>query len=267
MDSDFGGPTRYEAVRDALVGPMGVITDLEASAYFGATLYYAGNSCPTLTSVSTGRVLNNAGAIRTLLNGNGPESGTPTGESLRNTYQEMLANPAPAGSPSILVLATDGEPDMCADGNDINTGRATTVTNAQAAFAAGIRVFVLSVGTGVANSHLQEVANAGVGLAPNTGPPNAAPYYVANSPAALTAAFESIIGGVVSCELDLDGSVQPDQGATGTVTLNGNRLTFGTDWELVDGNTIRLLGAACAMLNSTTNPQVSASFPCGSIVD
>ncbi len=267
MSEIFGGPTRYAALREALVGTGGVVTALEDEAYFGATLYYGGAACPTLTAVSTGRALGNAGAIRTLLDGNGPASGTPTGESLQATFQEMVANPPPAGSPPIIVLATDGEPDVCANGSDEVMGRMVSVAQAQAAFAAGIRVFILSVGTDVANGHLQEVANVGAGLAAATMPPAAAPYYVATTPAALTAAFQTIIGGVVSCELDLDGNVDPAQAGTGTVTLNGTALGFGTDWELVDGNTIRLIGAACTTLTTSPDPQVSASFPCGAVID
>ena len=52
----------------------------------------------------------------------------------------------------------------------------------------------------------------------------------------------------------------------GTVMVNGMTLTYGTDWTLVNGNIIRLLGSACTALKSTPNPMVSASFPCGSVI-
>jgi hypothetical protein len=43
-------------------------------------------------------------------------------------------------------------------------------------------------------------------------------------------------------------------------------LTYGTDWILVNGNVIRILGGACTALKATPNPTVSASFPCGSVI-
>jgi hypothetical protein len=79
-------------------------------------------------------------------------------------------------------------------------------------------------------------------------------------------AFQQIIGGVVSCELTISGEVDPEQAKGGTVTLNGMMLMYGTDWEVVDGMHIRLIGQACETLKSTPNPQVQASFPCGSII-
>ena len=110
---------------------------------------------------------------------------------------------------------------------------------------------------------LQAMANAGQGVQANQ--PNAK-YYTANSPAELQMAFQQIIGGVVSCELQINGTVDPGQAAGGSVTLNGMQLTYGTDWTVVNGSTIKLLGAACDTLKSSTNPMVSASFPCGSVI-
>jgi hypothetical protein len=50
------------------------------------------------------------------------------------------------------------------------------------------------------------------------------------------------------------------------VKLNGTMLQYGTEWELVDQNTIRLLGAACDTLMNSADPTVSANFPCGAII-
>jgi hypothetical protein len=50
------------------------------------------------------------------------------------------------------------------------------------------------------------------------------------------------------------------------VTLNGNPLTHGTDWEAVNATTIRLIGGACDTLKSSNNPKVEASFPCGAVI-
>jgi len=43
-------------------------------------------------------------------------------------------------------------------------------------------------------------------------------------------------------------------------------LMFGTDWVLVNGNIIRLVGQACTNFKNSTNPTVQATFPCGSVI-
>lgn len=262
MDEAFGNVSRWEATKTALIGPAGVVTTLQAEIYFGATTYTAGNMCPNLTRV--GRALNNQAAIAAMLAANEPDADTPTGESVRAVIQDFQSNAPPAGSPPYIVLATDGIPDLCANGNDEVGGAAESIAAAQAAYNAGIRLFVLGVGPGVTPDHLQKVANAGAGLDVNTGD---APIFVGNNPAELSAAFQSIIGGVISCELDINGQVSESGASAGIVRLNGQILTYGTDWVLADSDTIRLVGAACDELSSTESPQVSAEFPCGVVIE
>ncbi|MFN0246996.1 MAG: vWA domain-containing protein [Kofleriaceae bacterium] len=264
MNANFNGKTRWAAVRDALVATGGVVEQLESSVVFGATLYtsFDGTApCPALTSHA--RAAGNLAGIRTLLDGNTWADETPTGESLA----AVAANfPAPAdGSPRVIDVATDGEPDTCAVPNPNPTAAAqqASINAAAAAYAAGIQVFILSVGNQVSDAHLQEVANAGVGRPVTTG---TAPFYKANNQSELTAAFDAIIGGVVSCELTLDGQITPDAGPRGDVRLGGVQLIYPTDWEIVDANTIRLLGSACTALQTQPNAQLSAEFPCGSVI-
>lgn len=262
MDQNFMGVRRWDAVREALVGTNGVVSQLQSSVVFGATLY-TGNptTCPALTSHP--RAINNLDGIRTLLDDNTWENETPTGESLAAV---ATAFPAPPdGAPRVIVVATDGEPDTCAQPNPNPTPAAqqATIDAASAAFAAGIQVFILSVGADVSNSHLQQVANAGVGQPITTG---TAPFYRANNQAELSAAFDTIIGGVVSCQLTLDGEVSVDAGQDGTVTLGGTTLAYGTDWVLVNGTTIELVGDACTRLQTEPGIALTAEFPCGAIV-
>jgi hypothetical protein len=271
MDDTYGGGfTKYEALEDALVGGVDIVGQYQSSVYFGAALYsQQSGTCPELLpgASGTGRALNNKPAISSLITSNGPGGGTPTFESLTEVYQEMIANPGPPDSPPIIILATDGEPFLCPD-NDQGTNaqaRANVVSTAQASYAAGIRVFVLGLSVSSAtDDHLQQVANAGVGQDPVTG---TAPYYPADNPTALADAFAAIIGGVVSCDLTLDGDISPDQAAAGTVILNGTTLMYGTDWTLVGTNVIHLEAAACMALQQSTNPTVTANFPCGAVIE
>ena len=265
MTSDFGTTSRYQAMRQALTDPQtGVVTLLQDRVIFGASLYTShdgGQTCPLLTSVP--RQLGNRDLIDALLASNAPDDDTPTGESIEKVIADFQASPPPAGSPPIILVATDGIPDTCAQ-PDPNMGEAVAIAAAQHAHAAGIDVYVLGVGDDVGAPHLQDMANAGVGL-PVGGTTNA-PYYVANDPAELSQRIQQIIDGVRSCDLPLTGQVDPAHAADGTVTLDGATLTYGTDWDLVDPTTIRLLGAACDTMLGADAPLVVASWPCGSAV-
>jgi hypothetical protein len=271
-----GGLNRWQALREALIGSTGVVKALESKVVFGATLYsnrshsengrQVGNEpCPTLTSRP--RALNNFPAIEQLL-GASPIEDTPTPDSIDAVRMSFATNPPAQGSPPIIVLATDGLPDTCADadppGSRQGAANAQSVAAAQAAYAAGIKLFFLFVGDDAAGTHPQEMANAGAGLDPATGQ---APFYVATNPAELTAAFNTIIGGVLSCDLELNGQVDPADAPSGNVIVNGMNLTYGTDWTLdPDGRTIHLLGNACTMLKDTAASTVDATFPCGSVI-
>lgn len=249
--------SRYDAMHDALVGATGVVNTLQNKVYFGASLFTADNPCPKL--YSQGRAIGNAATIKALIESQNPNGNTPTAPSIDAVVADFAASPPPMGSPPVIVLATDGLPNSC-NANDDTT--AQTVVAAKNAYAAGIRLFVLGI-AGVNDSFLQQVANAGAGV--QTNQPNA-PYYTANSPAQLQQAFQQIIGGVVSCDLMITGTIDPNQAASGTVTLDGMTLMYGTDWTLVGGNTIELQGAACDTLKNSANPTVDASFPCGSVI-
>jgi hypothetical protein len=257
------GVLRWDAVRNALVDPAsGVVSQLAPKAFFGALIYdTGGGTCPRLQAVP--RALNNAAVIRAAMAGvPNDKASTPTAKSIDAAVASFATMAPPTGSPPIILLATDGIPYKCV-GNQVDD-KVGTVDAAKAAFAAGIRLIPLSVGNDVGDQHLQDVANAGSGVLP--GQPNA-PLYKANTVAALKAAFDSIIGGVVSCDLTVNGSIDQTQAAGGDVRLNGRSLTFNTDWQLIGDHTIRLLGAACTELKTAANPVVNGTFPCGVVIE
>jgi hypothetical protein len=249
--------SRYQAMRDALVGSNGVVAQLQAKARFGASLYSSDSPCPRLYNTAN-RDLMNFGQVKSLIESQSPAGNTPTPAGINQTVSLFAANPPPMGSPPIIVLATDGLPNSCNGGDTQNE----SVTAAKNAYTAGIRTFVLGI-AGVNDGFLQNMANAGQGVP--AGQPNAK-YFTANSPQALQDAFQQIIGGVVSCELNINGTVDVEQAKGGSVMLNGMQLTYGTDWEVVNQSTIKLVGNACDTLKNTPNPQVQASFPCGAVI-
>lgn len=253
-------PTRYGALQNALVGTMGVVKTEQAKVYFGAALFSGDQApCLNLSGFTVPRALNNFSAIQTLINTHSPGGSTPTADAITMIHADFGTNPPPAGSPPIILLATDGEPNSCNNGPDNGLSVAAT----KAAYNAGIRLFIIGL-AGVANQFLQDMANAGAGV--QQGQPNA-PYYTANDPTTLAMAFNQIIGGVLSCDLQISGMVDPATASQGTLTLDGMVLTYGTDWTVdANGKTIHILGAACTKLKGEATPVVDASFPCGVVI-
>lgn len=268
MDEDFGNTDRWNAMVEALVDPdVGVVPQLQDVVRFGATLYtgYAkeGGECPALLSVPP--ALSNLGPIETLLDDNGPAGDTPTGESVDAVVSGWPDDPDGDPVARVIVLATDGEPDTCAQPNP-QLGQPESIAAVQNAYGLGIRTFVLSLGNDVGAGHLQDLANAGSGL-PVDGPEDAV-FYTANDPAELQAAFEDIIGRARSCLLTLEGTLDLDEAPEGEVVLNGVELGYDdpNGWRVVDAHTIELVGDACTTFLEADVLDLSALFPCGAVL-
>lgn len=260
MDRDFGPVSRWQAVYRTLMEDDGLVSGLEGRIRFGLTTYTAdaGTPCPLLHTVEP--ALDNLAAMEDLFGGLEPLDETPTAAALDAVRVQLAALDVPG--PKAIVLATDGEPDTCAvpDPDGLPEARAAAVAAAQAAHAAGIDVHVISVGDEIAASHLQDLANAGAGL--EVGGAERAPYYQALDAGDLAAAFDAVIGGARSCEVELDAAIDPAIAAGGTVTLDGAPLVFGVDWRLVDGDTIEILGDACEVVLAGGDHQIAAEFTC-----
>jgi hypothetical protein len=162
--------------------------------------------------------------------------------------------------PVVFVLATDGEPDTCEDGDDMVNGRRLSVEAVTNAYGADIQTYVISVGTGVSDAHLQDLANAGLGH--SAGDPDAE-FWVVTDTAGLEMAFDRIIGGIGSCDVVLDGTLDPDRACEGTVTLDGTPLPCDDPdgWSATDDSHIRLMGDACSEFLDGGGI-LRASFPC-----
>lgn len=234
---------------------------------FGATLYtgYAdqGGECPALQSVPP--ALGNLEPIRALLEDNAPAEDTPTGEAIDAVVDGWPQDPDADPVVRVIVLATDGEPDTCAEPNPQN-GQPQSIAAVQHAHDLGIRTFVLSVGNEVGEEHLQDVANAGAGL-PTDGAEDA-PYYRASDPEELRAAFEDILDRARSCLLTLHGTLDLAEAPGGDVVLNGTALAYDdpNGWRAIDEHTIELLGTACDTFMQAEELDLSAEFLCGAVL-
>ncbi len=275
------GVNRWMALKTALTSPGNVVQSLEAQVRFGFAFYSndAGNQppapgvCPT---IDTGGAM--AALMPPALNNYAPFStyfpplptynNTPTGESIKAVADLLAAFPEPG--PKYIVLATDGEPDRCENANENEPGgisRDLVISNVQVAYQTQqISTFVISVGSDIALAHLNDVANAGQGF-PIDDPTDR--FFVVNDQAALTAAFQTIIGGVRDCTLSLNGRIDPAQAATGTVTLDGVPLPMDpvNGWTAgPDGMTIIMNGTACDAVKANAM-FVTAKFPCQAVLE
>jgi Mg-chelatase subunit ChlD len=245
MGSNFSnGLSRWEAVRATLFDPAdGVVTQLENEIRFGLSMYDGGDSCPTL--IDEAPKLNNAMDMAATFDATGgPGSGTPTGESL-SAAATVVAADMDQGTKRI-VLATDGEPNTCADPGS-PTGQPDAVMAAGESYTLGVPVSVISVGSGVSAMHLQDLANAGAGVV--AGDPDA-PYYQALDQASLLAAFNEILAAPRDCRLFLSDPLIEAMASMCTVTVNGTVVPLdGTDgWSVNTPMQIELNGAACTSI-------------------
>jgi hypothetical protein len=281
MKDGFGpGQDRWQAAHGAI---NNIVPQLDSIVRFGLTTYTSDDGdvnppCPELPTqvdfaIDNSVTIGNA----TVYPPNYPGGeDTPTGDSIDALVSIIQSNPPPEEGPTIIVLATDGLPDSCEIPDPSNdTERAETeneaVTAAKNAFDnAGIQTFILSVGPDVTDSHLQQVANVGVGLPRGTTGPGAATFWKATDSDQLALAFNEIIGANISCEVKFDKAIANRQRACdeGTITLGGTVLDCPTEWDLQDGSndTIVLLGAACNTWKAG-GVTLTAVFPCGVVVE
>ena len=285
MTSGFGNNlNRWQAAHNAI---NSIVSDLESIVRFGLTTYTSKNGdanppCPRLPT-QVDFALDNAGTI-----GNDAvfpyaypsQDGddTPTGDSIDALVSLIQAVPPPAEGPTIVVLATDGEPDSCEcpdSGNPLCSQepapippRDQAVQAAQRAYEAGMQLYVLWVGSLTNTStraHIQDVANAGVGATD-------APFWVGTDPEDLETEFRTIIAASISCDIQMDKRFDDKDKAcndpASDVRLDGERLPCSdTDgWRVKPGvdDVIELVGSACDTFKSG-DVTFSASFPCGAI--
>jgi hypothetical protein len=293
MDRNDFGPmnlNRWTAAHSAITS---IVSDpLDDIVRFGLTTYTSENGnenlpCPRLPvagdplaasprvdfGLNTGSAIGN-NSIYPSSYPSDAGNDTPTGDSIEALVDVIQASPPPNEGPTIIVLATDGEPDSCECPDSghplcataIVPPRDQAVNAAAAAHAAGIDVFVLWVGELTSTStrnHLQDVANAGV---VGTGT-----VWVGDNPTSLSDAFQAIISDSISCDIQIDKPFDDKEKACNDpesdVQLNGTPLSCPSEWRVKPGadDIIELVGSACDTFKSGS-ATFTAVFPCGAIV-
>jgi hypothetical protein len=147
-----------------------VVDTLQADVRFGFVSYtgVAGKTCPMLNKVAP--ALNNKAAIEALYASlpwptDTDKWETPTAQSLTSVGADLMADTTDGDK--YILLATDGAPDYCDDGNSLCPPDAV-VGNLQTLKAAGITTIVFGLQSAVNDlptTTLQAFANAGAGEA------------------------------------------------------------------------------------------------------
>jgi hypothetical protein len=286
MDESFGGSTdRWNALRDTLLQSGGLIETLQGVVRFGVVLYTAADGnpvCPLLTvapedPAAPGEVLvslNAYDAIREVYQSAGTVEDTPTGDAIDAVLNTIAGSELVTGTdPTIFILATDGEPDRCEqlDPNPTDEAQAEAVAAVRRAFDQhAIQTFVIAVADEqeLSQSHVNDLANAGQGIDAAAGEQVSESFRVANADQ-LAATLQSIVGGQLTCTIDLQGTLTDtgDGCAGGVVRLNGRVVPCDENegWRLVNNRQFRLHGAYCDELLDTPGAQIEASFPCGTV--
>ena len=263
MAGRFGPVTRWQAVRHAFTdASAGVVTQLGPRVHFGATLYNslngnAGGGCALMTNVPP--ALDNAGAIRDLIDGGSPAADTPTAEAVDAISAALV--PAAVGSRRFIVLATDGDPDTCVDPDAHTLESKVLAENAvDRAWARGVTTLVLSVGNDITREHLRRTANLGAGEPVYTGD---APYYLAHNPGELISELDALLAETLpTCSYTFLQILDMADAPAAEITLAGDDLAYGTDWRWVDTHTIELIGPACDRALEDPTLEVRGRFYC-----
>jgi Mg-chelatase subunit ChlD len=260
------GLTRWTLLREALVGGEGLVTRLQRRVRFGVAFYTARSEfgedggppigpCPDMTAVPP--TLDNLAAIRDTYDRLAPIEDTPTGDAIDAAREALSPLFRPDLGPTIFVLATDGEPDTCAE-LDPSNGQDEAVAATRRTFDAGIRTFVVSLGEGdVSRRHLTDMANAGLGTSD-------AAFWEASDIGGLRTALDEIVRTDVACTLTLTQAVEPSLACLGDIRLNGRPLLCdGADgFSIPEPTTLVIAGEACRELSEIPSSRVEARFPC-----
>lgn len=264
---------RWTALRRALLDPQsGVVPKLQKLVQFGVVVFGTQPACP-IPGDPVRPALNNLDMIEAKMPMVQPGMFTPTGPALQWVYDNVIdgGNPDDNLGPQIVILATDGEPNSCdgssGGGRGQNGGGRGQQSNYQPSIDAvkhgttkDVTTYVISLAdsSGSFHDHLQQLADLG-----HPGAGGQAQLYEPGSPAELTAALETLIGGAVGCDIAVNGEIKEGTECRGTVMLNG--AAIGCDqpdgWKLLDSRHIRLQGNACKKLMDD-NALVEARFPC-----
>lgn len=251
--------TRWDALKNSLLAPQGLIPAYQNRVQFGLSLFTGtgtqpGETCPYVTQVPA--MLSNLEAIRATYDAARPLNNTPTGDSINRILDTLVLTE----TPTLFVLATDGEPDTCEQPWP-QEGQGESVAAVKRAQALGIDTYVLAVAqeAELSQGHISDLANAGLGVA------SGAKSYRVSDDSGLKSALDEIVSGAISCTVPILGEVTTADYCKGTIKVGDVELPCNhpNGWTLVK-NSLVLEGTACAALKA--GALLTAVFPCDTVI-
>lgn len=262
--------TRWDTMRDFLVGnsgDQGLLYDLDNQIKFGFATYTGFETCPQLgPSPTISPSVRNYALIRDAYRRQSPLGLTPTGRAIQLLFSGYVKN---VQTPTILLLATDGEPTRCEvvtpENADIEIPAARQESIDAVTFIRenkAIATYVVGLSRDISSEHLQALANAGTGQIDSK-------FFTVNDSTELKAAFDAILRPLISCTFKLKKHVIPEAVCTGTVTLGTETTPLPCNdpngWQVIDSSTLILQGEACERLRNLQSAKVTVRLPCDAI--
>jgi hypothetical protein len=253
-----GGPGSVSKWHDLKTSVDSLVTSYNAKMNLGVTLFPSDDMCGAGKVVAPAS--NNGAAVQMLINASAPGGNTPTGPTLTRVIKAGVL--ADATRNNVVVLATDGMPN-CGE-VDPATGKysidVTGKIQALVAASPSVQTYVIGIGDDAASNPklLNEWADAG-----HTARSGNTKYYQTSSPMDLQNAFDTIVGGVVSCTFKLDQA--PSDPSQLYVWLNGQSVPVdGTNGYTYDSasTSLTLHGTACDS-SRMGSVKLSVIFGCG----
>jgi hypothetical protein len=277
--NDMSSPSRWTALRSALMEPtMGVVKSLEHDARIGMLMFDGpipgdiplalpdggtatfpagpAQTCPRLIRVEPAR--DNYAAIDKAYMTQPLGGSTPTDKVLNELLSADDAGTDQNESPTIIVLATDGEPnDMCSSAFPPRDVGPDVLQIVKQLAMSGTKTYVISLAgtdTNLMSFCAQVAAAGGTGTAP----------YAPSTKDALVQAFRNIIGTGTQCDFQVNVHLEPSADCKISVELNGAKLQCNdaNGFRVSDDSTLTLLGASCDALKADQHAILHAEFPC-----
>jgi hypothetical protein len=235
---------------DLKVALGSLVSGFDSQIRLGMSLFNRDGNCAA-GQIDTPVGPGNGSTVMNQLGATSPGGNTPTAATLDYVRQHAGLNDA--SRPNVVVLATDGVPN-CGD-TDV-AGKITALYNSTPS----VRTFVIGLGTETSSNPglLNSWADAG-----HTARVGTTRYYQSNTSQDLADAFQTIVGGIVSCSFSLS-TAPPDPGQL-YVWLGGVQvpLDAANGYTYADGPpSVTLNGGVCDQLKADPSKTIQVVYGC-----
>ena len=251
-------PDKWDVIVPAIESVVTNVTNVN----WGLWMFANDGDCGVGTTPDVVPATGTAAAITSKLAGASPDSSTPTTAAINAAvayYKTLNDNHS-----HYLLLATDGEPNC---GSNILTGgddSAAAIAAVSAAAAAGIKTFIVGIGSDDTSAITTLNQMAVNGQEPDTS--GTSSYYQVNSTSDLETVLSNAAGSIVSCTYDL--SMAPTDPNLVTIDNSMNvpiprDTTHMNGWDFGPNDmSIVFYGQACTDLQSGVTTGINAIFGC-----